>query len=212
MSQEPTQNSSNYWNNFYKTYGSFCYEPSTFCQFTIDYLKNNKINPKILDLGCGNCRDLLYFKKEGYDIDGVDSSIEICNHIKEQYNISLKCDNLVEFINDHYDLYYFRFVVHALSYEDCLKLVNKLNILKSGSLVFIETRSIKGSSYENENYYETNFKSGIGECHNRTLFNIEYLKSLFETNFNIIYEKDDNNLSEYKGENPYLIRLILVKK
>ncbi|MDD7984113.1 class I SAM-dependent methyltransferase [Lentisphaera marina] len=45
-----------------------------------DFLAHLAENPaKILDLGCGSGRDLLYFKNKGHAVEGLDGSKEMCN-------------------------------------------------------------------------------------------------------------------------------------
>ena len=40
------------------------------------YLKENDL---ILDFGCGSGRDSKYFLDNGYNVDSVDGSLELCN-------------------------------------------------------------------------------------------------------------------------------------
>lgn len=41
----------------------------------LDYLSKNS---KILELGCGSGRDILYFKSKGYNVKGIDGSKKMC--------------------------------------------------------------------------------------------------------------------------------------
>ncbi len=46
---------------------------------------------KILEIGCGQGRNLIYFMKEGFNVFGVDrdrSSIDLCNYISNELNVS----------------------------------------------------------------------------------------------------------------------------
>ena len=80
------------------------------------------------------------------------------------------------------------------------------------SLLFIETRSTKGTDYDDKDYFIHEYYSGLGKKHPRLLFNSQYLKSLFEDNdFICDYMVEENNLSIYKDDNPYLIRMVLRK-
>lgn len=58
---------------------------------------------KILDLGCGSCRDTLYFLEKGYEVEGVDASEEIIRLVKEKYGIDVK-ESLIQDINED-DMY-----------------------------------------------------------------------------------------------------------
>jgi len=45
---------------------------------------------KILDFGCGTGRDCLYFKKNGYNIVGLDGSRKMCEITRELCHIEVK--------------------------------------------------------------------------------------------------------------------------
>ena len=204
----------NYWDKFYKSNSNFNYEPSTFYNFVTEYLVDYPEHKTIIDLGCGNGRDLINFTNKNYICTGIDSSIETCKILKTNHDsINVICDSFVNHQYKNYDIYYSRFTLHAIPYDEVLNFIDNISKqMNENSLLFVETRSIKGTEYENLNYQEANFKSGIGDYHNRTLFNKDYLIKLFnEKDLFTEYENEDNGLSPYKGEDPYLIRLVLRK-
>jgi cyclopropane fatty-acyl-phospholipid synthase-like methyltransferase len=52
------------------------------------------INPKtkkILDIGFGSGRDMLYFKNKGYDVFGIDSEVSFCNYAKRMGLDNVEC-------------------------------------------------------------------------------------------------------------------------
>ncbi len=61
----------NFWNKFYKNKKALN-EPSNFALFIYKFLKNKK--SQIVDVGCGNGRDLMFFKKKKIDFFGIDTS------------------------------------------------------------------------------------------------------------------------------------------
>ena len=68
----------NYWNKFYKN-SDQVKRPSNFAVKIRKFLKN--YNGSIVDVGCGNGRDLTYFINNKLNIIGIDMSknaIEIC--------------------------------------------------------------------------------------------------------------------------------------
>lgn len=203
----------NYWNEFYSNNKKFSENQSSFCDFVIEYLKDYPKHKTLVDLGCGNGRDLCHFVDKGYKCIGIDSSQEICSFLQKEGNLNIICDSYVTHNYDTYDIYYSRFSLHAISHENIEKFIfNISNTIQENSLFFIETRSIKNTEYENENYHEAEFFSGIGELHKRTLLNKKYLIELFKKH-NIFpeYENEDIGLSPYKNEDPCLIRLVMKK-
>ena len=78
------------------------------------------------------------------------------------------------------------------------------------SYIFIETRSSKGITDTEKS--ETNFRSKIGEEHFRMLYSIDYLSDKIKKNFNISFSTEDKGLAPFRGEDPYVIRMILSKR
>jgi phosphorylcholine metabolism protein LicD len=180
----------------------------------MDYLKEYPNNKKMIDLGCGNGRDLFHFLQSGYNCTGIDNSTEICKILQSHNNeINVICDSFIDYDYNNFDIYYSRFTLHALSYNDVLRFINNISEnMNENSLLFIETRSTIGTEYEELDYIEANFKSGIGEIHKRTLFKKECLVKLFnKKSIFCEFEIEDKGLSPYMGEDPYLIRLVLKK-
>lgn len=203
----------NYWNDFYKKNYNFNNKPSSFCLFVIDYLKEYPNNKKLIDLGCGNGRDLLHFFQSGYNCTGIDNSVEICRILKSKNSeIDVICGSFIDYEYNNLDTYYSRFTLHALSYNDAIRFINNISEkMNENSILFIETRST-GKEYEELDYIEADFKSGIGEIHKRTLFKKDYLVKLFNENSVFCeFEIEDKGLSPYLGEDPHLIRLVLKK-
>ena len=52
--------------------------------YLFDQLQKGRLNKtmKIVDIGCGNGRNLIYFMREGYDVYGVDNSKTFINNVR----------------------------------------------------------------------------------------------------------------------------------
>jgi len=70
------------WNEVFKKHGKFFYEPQEDIVKIVDVLKKNGVK-KILDLGCGSGRHLVYFAKNGFDTYGIDIAREGINLTKQ---------------------------------------------------------------------------------------------------------------------------------
>ena len=194
-----------YWEKFYSSdEASKLTSPSDFAVFTDQYLisKHPERNIKLLDMGCGNGRDTFFFHRQGYsEVRGIDI---VCpaNRIFTQGDV-------IENIQKS-DVFYMRFFAHAIEESLLDELLEKISeLVIDDELIFIETRSTKGSS-ELEKCM-VNFKSSIGEIHFRMLYSLEYLRAKVEKNFTIIECTEGMGLAVYEGEDPFVIRLVLGK-
>lgn len=60
-----------YWNNFYSNNGAVLYQS----QFAAHILNEFSSTKKIIDIGCGNGRDSLFFASHGLNVLGIDGSL-----------------------------------------------------------------------------------------------------------------------------------------
>lgn len=202
----------NYWDKFYKNNTNEISKPSNFANFAFTYLPKDK-SLKLLDLGCGNGRDLKFFMPY-FDSFGLEVSETVVNQLKNEgmKNILFESMTNIEKFSD-FDIFYSRFSLHALNHESICVFLSSLEKLKSNAYFLLETRSVKGTEYEKYQFYENDFRSPIGETHKRTLLSLEYIKSFIsQEKFSIIYEGDVNGVAKFKEEDPYVIRLILQRK
>lgn len=80
------QNVNNFfWNKFYNKNNQIIEKPSSFSRFIFKYLK--KIHKKktfIIDLGCGNGRDLNFFKSKNLPCLGIDKSTVVAKKLNKK--------------------------------------------------------------------------------------------------------------------------------
>ncbi len=204
-----------FWNNFYKNNLAVS-RPSDFAIFILKFLKKN--NSKIIDIGCGNGRDLFFFKKNKIDFIGIDLSKNATQLIKKK--LENKQDKNKIFNNDfvRFDYkknvrtkfsIYSRFTWHTINQKNEDIFLNKISNLPNLTYLFIETRSIK------DDLCGVGKKIGKNEFvtdHYRRFINKKDLIKKLQKNFKIIYLKESKGFSKFKKEDPCLIRLIAVKK
>lgn len=199
-----------YWNKFYK---NFKVERETkFALFVYKKLSKFKTKFKMIDVGCGNGRDTIFFIKKKIDIIGVDQSNIIKknrNVFKKNFikkNICMKNLNLKK----KFDVVYARFFIHAINEKDQKNFLNNVKkIIKKKGFIFFEFRTtkdplikkgVKISKYER---YDDHYRRFIQPN--------QFIKKLKEIGFKILYFKTSNKFAVYKNQKPNICRIISKK-
>ncbi len=169
-------------NYFEKLYEENSFKtPSSFAKFCV-----SKIKGKMIELGCGDGRDLKYFKKKGIHCSGIDlafNNIDV-NTIVSNPNAN-RCPEYV----------YTRFFWHSINRATQLRVLDWI----TGTL-FIEARTTEDKPID------------LFGKHKRYLVNVSRLvRDLKDNGFDIIYLTEGRNLSKFKGEDPHIVRVIAKK-
>ena len=193
-----------YWEGFYLKSDA----PQTPSSFAKDSIVHFPSESQILELGCGNGRDSIYFAKNGFKIYGCDQSQKSIEKLKSQYplNPNFFVADIVNFDRElHFvDIIYCRFVLHAISEDDLDSLLSWIyDFLPDGGLFFSESRSDKSSLEETGKHFKPHFR--------RLLNKDEISDTLVEKGFLIESLIESDNLANYKDENPFVIRIIAKK-
>ncbi len=201
-----------YWNRFYSENRGELLKPSDFAVYVAGQLKGGA---HILELGCGNGRDSLYFLQNGYSVvavDGSDIAIDYLNEDTADEDRALfVCDDFVKcqtIYQIKYDCIYSRFTLHAISEQQEDELLgNVLGGLRENGIFCIEARTIHDEIY------------GKGEkvAHNAYLYNDhfrrfidvdEFRRKLERMGFEIIFLEEKNGFSKTENSDPVLMRCI----
>lgn len=199
-----------YWEKYYTKHRSPGY-PSPFAEDIIKYL-----SPKttLLELGCGNGRDSVFFSNNDIQITGIDQAVDEIDFLNKEYaneNLRFVCDDFTKIIklNGQFDSIYSRFTFHAISekQEDNVLQWIKKN-LKSGGLFFLEVRSVKDGLF-NEGVSVANEPNAKITSHYRRFSDFKIIKQkIVDLGFTIKHSIEDRNLAPYKDKNPIIIRII----
>ena len=203
-----------YWNEFYKK-GLANKEPTLFAQYVSEnYLEDGKT---ILELGCGNGRDSLYFGKKDLNVIAIDGADQVIESLQLE-----NCNSKVKFFRDDFvttDIYktkkvnyvYSRFTLHAITEEqEDILLKNVYQGIEEGGMFFIEVRSVrddlfgKGKKVDRNAYF-------YNEHYRRFIVMDELEEKLKENGFTIIFSKESRGFAPYKDQNPYVIRVVAKK-
>ena len=199
-----------YWNKYYLKKIKF--KESTFAKFTYNFLKKKKIQ-NIIDIGCGNGRDSIYFANKGFDVTGIDISktVILLNSNKLEKNLRfIKFDIEKNKIKKKFDIIYSRFFLHAISEKAEVKLMKIINSIKKNSYIFFEFRNDKDEIFKKFNNINHNQVVEFEKGHYRRIINAKKFIENFTkfTKTKLIYLKSSKNLSVHKNDNPNLTRVI----
>lgn len=168
-----------YWSGFYKS-DEITNQPSSFAEYVRPLIKGNAI-----ELGCGNNRDLTFFKTTlPFEIVGIDkaSGVDVEDYIKNG-----PCK---------FDYVYTRFFWHSITRQ-----VQLMILRWTKAYLFIEARTTED---------EKTVK--IYDNHDRNYIYVPQLvQDLNDCGFEIIEMKEGKGMSIYKNEDPHLVRIIAKK-
>lgn len=200
-----------YWNMIYGA-EQLPNEPSNFAIWVADDINTNK--GSMLELGCGNGRDSIYFLKRGFDVTAVDASDRAILNIQKYYEELggvFVCDDFVKcgaLFRVMYDYIYSRFTLHAINEKQEDELLKNIKIsLKQNGRLYIEARAI------HDDLYGKGIQVGKNEFiynnHYRRFIDIEELKNKLQNKgFKIIYSAEARGFSKTLEQDPVLLRVV----
>ncbi len=202
-----------YWNNYYSGKNQ-CAEPSPFALYISTYLKSGE---RIMDLGCGNGRDSLFFMEKGLYVIGVDAADRAIARLREE-NRDKRCEFICDDFASSKILYqrevehcYSRFTLHAINErQEDLLLENVYAALKENGRFYIEARSVNDDLY------------GLGKRvaehtwvyneHFRRFIDINRIREKLENvGFKIEYAAESRGFAPMGDDDPVLVRIICRK-
>ena len=211
----PKKTNKDFWNIFYKKKLAVS-KPSNFAVFVKKFLKN--YSSTIVDVGCGNGRDLFYFKKNKFDTMGIDLSKNAVSLIKKRLKYTKDKKKIIhsDFARFNYEKnikkkfsIYSRFTWHTINKKSEETLLKKISKIPNLEYIFVETRSDKD---ELCGVGKKISKNEFVTDHYRRFINKNNLVKKIKKNFKIIYLKESRGFSKFKKEDPCLIRLIAIRK
>lgn len=205
-----------YWDEYYATH-SKPNDASTFAEYVIDRLDAGKT---LIELGCGNGRDSLFFSKNGINViavDQVDAEIDFLNENYSSDNITFVCDdftNLAESDEDlinstDFDYIYSRFTFHSINEAKEDRTLSWISDNLEGGLFLLEARSLNDPMFKKG---DTLSDSENFTDHYRRYMDLDKFTGKLESlGFEILFKIEDKDLAPYKDDNPYVIRIIARK-
>ena len=192
-------------------------KPSTFAKFCLKkYIKNQK-NKRLLDIGCGDGRDTIYFSKK-IDSTGIDKSNAAIKFLQNKYSTKKRISFLRINLNNlnfsklkEYDYVYMRFLFHAINSVSENNLLNNLRSSKKKNCIFMaEFRSDKDPLMKKGK--KISFNERFTDHYRRFINFGKFIDTLKKKSYKIIYHCEKSGLSVTKHDNPVLCRIIFKKK
>ena len=169
----------------------------------------------ILDIGCGNGRDSIYFLSRGLRVTGIDASDVAIDNLKQITSGDSMAEFICgDFVNDStvygrkYDYAYSRFTLHAITSSQQNELLSRIkNILRPQGRFFIEARTLRDDLYgKGENVGSNAF---IYDGHYRRFIEPEDLAAIMtRIGYKIISMREEQGFSKFGASDPVLMRLI----
>lgn len=202
-----------YWNRYYAN-GLCPEEPSSFARYVSTLVEPGRT---LVDLGCGNGRDALYFASLGLQVVGIDLSQTAIAALQERgaANARFLCGDFVGgelHGRERYDYAYSRFTIHAINKNQEGALIQSMHqALKPGGKFFIEVRGVhdplygKGEPLErNAFFYDNHYR--------RFIVLDELLDALAGAGFRVEYAEESTGFAPYGSDDPPVIRAVAVKE
>ena len=198
-----------YWEKFYKKNYSLkiIKQSSPFSKFVlkkiIDYYT-------IIDLGCGNGRDSVFFHSKGKNVIGIDQSIQAINQNNNKFkqtklkflDLDLSKDFEKKLKVKGPKCFYSRFFIHSLKPELIDKHFYHLSkIFKKNDLLFLEYRC-----------FEDKYKKKIFDNHYRNFMKTTDIEKIL--NKYMLYSSSIEKgvgFAKFRNENPFIARHIVKK-
>lgn len=190
-------NEPNYWKN---KWSDRPLEPANnFAKRAYTLIKAKKLQ-SLLDLGCGDGRDSIYFSNKGLSVTAVDFSESGIAKLKTRSR-KIKCIaediRKINFPENSFDVIYAHLSLHYFDDETTNRIFDNLfKILKKGGLIFVKCKSVDDALFgKGEKVGENMYKKG----HIRHFFTKDYMTEKLKSFKIIKVRKTSSIYHEYKS-------------
>jgi SAM-dependent methyltransferase len=205
-------NTNAYWNAYYRERGgSQVSLPSQFAAFVAGELADRV--DYVVDVGCGNGRDALFFARHGLKVIGVDASseaIDICRREADGLDTGFLCSDvsdpaLVDRIRSAADgsddlLVYARFFLHAIDEAAESALLGlAYDLCRAGSFLALEFRTLRDRDLAKETVAH----------YRRFIDPLAFLSSALAHGFRLDYFVEGFGYAKYRADDAHVARIVL---
>lgn len=205
----------NYWKDIYSKQSEGD-RPSLFAKHIVE--TNDIGGKRLIELGCGNGRDAIYFANANAIVDAIDQCDNIIELLQHRYqrlnNLQFKCLDFTDLDdNSKYDIVYSRFTLHSISKQQESKVLRwAYNNLNPNGKFCIEVRGQKNEIYKVGIPVESEPDAFILNDHYRRFLHFETLcNELKSLGFNIEFAAEKKGFAPFNGQDETYIRVIATK-
>lgn len=143
-------------------------------------------NAYILDFGCGSGRDSKYFIENGYKVNAIDSSIEMCKLASKYINQKVKCMKFDELDEENiYDAIWACSSILHVEKEKLPEILSKMvKALKTNGIIFTAFKNGEGYEIKEGKYYNFLTKEELEKVLsniNQNIKIVDYFETLSST-------------------------------
>ena len=183
--------------------------PNPFARTTWDVLKTTKAK-MLLDLGCGDGRDALFFAEKGLEVTAIDfseSGIAILQSMNPAITASVMDIQRVEFPDASFDAIYAHLSIHYFDDAATKDIIQNIHrMLRPGGFFFVKCKSVHDPLFgQGEKVGEDLYRTD----HVRHFFSLDYMrKSLQDFKVLLLQETTDS----YDGKTSAFIEAVGERK
>ena len=202
-----------YWDSYY-TKGLVSIQASGFARFALSYMQPGG---HVIDLGCGNGRDSLFFAQNEMKVTAVDISQTAIETVRQGCGdlpvITLQDDFVKSkaLFEGEYDYCYSRWTLHTIDdLQQAEFIKNVWSALKDDGLFFVEARTIRDDIYgmgQNVGAHAYIYD----EHYRRFIDSQDFAKRLKEQNYEVLHFEEDRGFSKTEESDPVLLRVTAKK-
>ena len=214
-----------YWENYYKSHAAPQKE-SRFAAFVYGQIPRGAA---LLELGCGDGRDALFFAKNGCNVCAIDqasSEIAYLNaHYAQDANLRFVAGDFTalegfDLAESSFDCVYSRFTLHSIDAEAQTRVFRAaLGLLKDGGIFAIETRGTKNALYGKGELVSGQKDAFIHDNHYRRFVHFDAVVSeLCATapgagggGFQCLFAAEDTGFAPFGDTDDFFIRILCKK-
>ena len=205
----------NYWENYYKEQNTI-QKPSLFARYVYEEVIQN--HATLIELGCGNGRDAVFFANNGLHIHAIDqceNEIKFLSHKFSQLdNCFFQVGDFTTLKDDKkFDVIYSRFTLHSVSIEQEKNVCHWAHqVLNENGVFCIEVRGQNNEIYGKGEAVTEEPNAFIYDNHYRRFLNFDDFTSRLKTiGFTLEYAEEKKGFSPFNGDDETFIRIIAKK-